>query len=330
MNHKVWVIPDDDWEQPSTNGRVIDARRRECPPELIRTAKRPLPDNAKKSPALSFSFSMFIWGSGQMYARDYGSGVKFMASMLFFYMGLSYFVFAQDSVTRFFSEIDIPVSIPAIGLVVFFVAGLVTWLCNAIDAYYRTIKEGAEPFRGVDNGIWPLLCSSLFPGWGQFLNGQPRKGFVFLLFGLIGVVSVFVLLITQHAWPFLKTGHDRFVFEIYLVGALLAAPLSMLMWIVSMYDAFRSNRELSIKKPGLPYAGKRMRKQGVVQDLVPRGTVILGLLLAISVGMQCIPKTYYLNSLENTRLEMLRKNMEIVPEVLGRVIGFVERMKVVG
>jgi hypothetical protein len=62
-----------------------------------------------------------------------------------------------------------------------------------------------------------------------------------------------------------------------------------------------------------------------LQDLVPRGTAVLGLLLAISLGMQFIPQQYYLDSLVQLRLEMLRSHMEIVPELLGKAIEFIDR-----
>jgi TM2 domain-containing membrane protein YozV len=324
MKQKVWIIPDEDWGKPTFKSRAMDARPGESPPELIRAAERPLPDKVKKSPALSFSLSMFIWGSGQIYVRDFAPGAKFMASMVFFYLGLSYLVLARSAVIRFFSEIDIPASIPAIGCAVFFATGLVAWLCNAIDAYYRTTNTRSEPFRGVSNGAWPLLCSLLFPGWGQFINGQPRKGFCFLLSGLIGVVSIFVVLIALHIWPFLKTTHERFVFEIYLVAAFLVVPLSVLMWIVSMYDAFRSNCELSKRNPGMACVGIRTHRRGALHELIPRGTAILGLLLAMSVGMQYIPKNFYQESLQSLRHEMLKKNMEIIPELIGLAADFAE------
>lgn len=325
MNQKIWVIPDETWEKSPANSRIIDGRKRDNSQEKMRTEKRPYSGLPQKSPALSFSFSMFIWGSGQMYIREFRPGSKFMASMVFFYTAISCLVFYSAAVSDFISQTDIPVSVLVIGFVVFFIVGLVLWLSNAVDAYFRTTNGRSEPFRGVDNGLWPLLSSFLFPGWGQFLNGQPRKGLFFLLFGLLGISSAFVLLVTPNVWPLLQTGQDRLVFEIYFAAALLAIPISFLMWIVSMYDSFRSCQELSRKKPGLPYAGTRVRRQGIVQDLVPRGTVFLGLLLAISVGMQFISKDFYLDSLENIRHEMLSKNMELVPELLGKAIDFFDR-----
>jgi len=92
-----------------------------------------------------------------------------------------------------------------------------------------------------------------------------------------------------------------------------------------MYDSFISGGKLLRRNPGMPYGGHGLRSRGIVQDIVPRGTVVLGLLLAISVGMQSIPKKYYLDSLESIRLAMLRNNMEIVPELLGKAVVFIDR-----
>lgn len=325
MNQKVWVIPEQDWAEPRAKNRIIDGRQRDAAPEKGRAEKRPLPRSAQKSPALSFSFSMLLWGSGQMYSREYGPGVKFMASMVFFYAAISCLVFFPASVSRFIAAIDIPVSVFIIALVAVFVVGLVLWLGSAVDAYYRTTRSRSEPFRGVDNGLWPLLCSLLFPGWGQFLNGQPRKGLFFLPFGVVGIASALLLPASRYVWPLLRTGHDRLVFEGFLAAALAAIPAAFLLWLVAIYDAFGSCREQARRKREPPHAGRRVRRPSIAESLVPRGTAILGLLLAISLGMQFIPRRYYLDSLESLRQGMLRNHMEIVPEMLGKAIAVVDR-----
>jgi TM2 domain-containing membrane protein YozV len=325
MSQKIWVIPEQDWEASPAKNRIIDGRKSVHIPDKGRTENRSTPRAAQKNPALSFSFSMLLWGGGQLYVREYGSGTKFMASMLFFYTAIAGLVLHQSSVSHFLFGIDIPVSVIAIGVVGFFAAGLTVWVGNAVDAYYRATRSRAEPFRGVGSGVWPLLCSMLFPGWGQFVNGQPRKGFFFLPVGLAGLSCAFVLLVTRSVWPVLRTSQDRLVFEIILTVALSVLPLVLLLWIVSMYDAFRSGREFFRAAPGLVHSGQRVRRPGALQDLVPRGTAVLGLLLAISLGMQFIPQQYYLDSLVQLRLEMLRSHMEIVPELLGKAIEFIDR-----
>ena len=211
------------------------------------------------------------------------------------------------------------------GSVIFIAFGLVLWLGNAVDAYNRATTSRSEPYRGVEGGLWPLLCSLLLPGWGQFLNGQPRKGLCFLPFGVAGIASALVLLASRYVWPYLRTGQDRMVFEIYLAAALAALPAAFLLWIVAVYDAFSSGRERSRRQREPAQAGYRMRRGGGLQNLVPRGTAILGLLLAISLGMQFIPKRYYLDSLESLRQQMLGNHMEIVPELLEKAIGFIDR-----
>jgi hypothetical protein len=325
MSQKIWVIPEQDWVDAPAISRMIDGRKSVHAPDLGRAAQRPVPRPAQKNPALSFSFSMLLWGSGQLYVREYGSATKFMASMFFFYAAIACLGLYQASVSHFLFGMDIPVSVIAIGAVGFFVAGLVVWVGNAVDAYYRATRSRGEPFRGVGNGVWPMLGSMLFPGWGQFVNGQPAKGLFFLPFGLAGLSGAFILLITRSLWPVLKSSQDRLAFEIFLAVALSLLPVAILLWIVSMYDAFRSGRELFRTKPGLVHAGKRVRRPGILQDLVPRGTAILGLLLAISLGMQFIPKQYYCDSLVQLRLEMLEADMQMVPEVLGRAIEFIDR-----
>jgi hypothetical protein len=66
-----------------------------------------------------------------------------------------------------------------------------------------------------------------------------------------------------------------------------------------------------------------MARRRTEPSLIPRSTAILALLLAISVGMQCIPKKYYLDALEELRVEALESNMEIIPGLIDQAMGFV-------
>ncbi len=260
-----------------------------------------------------------------------------MASMLLFYSALSALIAFRYSVGRFISEFYIPASLVIFGLVIFLAGGLVAWLFNAVDAYYRTASIRFELFRGVDNEFWPLLCSLLYPGWGQFLNGQPKKGVFFLLFGLLGTFSAVVLTVSQGAWSVLKTSPDRFAFEIYLVAALLVLPISLLMWIIAAHDAFWSCRQPVRKRP-LPkrvqYFRDRARAHGIMRILVPkiRSTVLSGLLLTVLLlaGMQYLPRKYYVDSLEEIRLEMLNSNMRITPDLVRKAIECIGKIPLAG
>jgi TM2 domain-containing membrane protein YozV len=260
-----------------------------------------------------------------MYLGEYRPGWLYMAAMVVFYSIISGLIFFRDSVSRLAAEVEIQPSAFILGAVASLVVGLALWLGNAVAAYYRTARLRTEPFLGVDNLIWPLFGSLLFPGWGQFLNGQPRKGFFFLLFGATGVFSAFVVTLSLYAWPLLKAAPVRHTYEILLISALLLTPVSVLMWLVSAYDSFRSGREQLRMKLSLRHAGYRVRSQWTLRGLVPRGTAILGLMLAMSLGMQFVPKNYYLDSLGELRIEMLNCKMEVMPELVGKVMELIDR-----
>jgi TM2 domain-containing membrane protein YozV len=315
MNQKVWFIDDSNWQEvPEKIGNAATHQ------EKKNQDSRPLTTSLTKSPALTFSFSMIVWGSGQMYSGAYRLGSIFMILMVVFYGTLSAMVVSRVTESRFITGMGIPTPVLLSGVVVYLLTGLILWLGNAVDAYYRTVRLKSELFRGVDNKLWPPVCSVLFPGWGQFLNGQPKKGLFFLLFGATGISAVFVLSVTPSVWPVLKAGPAGPVFELCLVAALLLVPVSLLMWIISAYDSFRTCRVHGSLPPGY-----RKRKQGSLKNLLPRTTAILSLLLAISVGIQCLPKKYYLSSLEKVRIETLRDNMEIIPELARKAIELIGR-----
>lgn len=317
---KTWYINDPSWKDVPDKGATDNPSAAKT-----NTENKAIPEASRKNPALSFSLSMIIWGSGQMYIGAYRSGSIFMAAMLFFHSTIYAAVFLQDSVRRFVAYIDMPRAVLVPGAVVLLVAGLVLWLVNAVDAYYRTVRSRSELFRGVDNELLPLACSVLFPGWGQFLNGQPRKGLFFLLSGVTGICSALVVSAVWYLWPLFKAGPAASAFEICLVGAFLVVPLSLMMWLVSLYDSFSSCKELFLEKLRKHPAANRVRRKMSLKGILPRWTAVLGLLLAISVGCQLFPEKYYLGSLEKIRAETLNNDMVIVPRLVGKAIEFINR-----
>jgi hypothetical protein len=284
---------------------------------------RPLSATTGKNPALSFSISMVVWGSGDLYIGAYGPGSIFLAAMLFFYAPLFAMVFFRNAASLFVDRIGLPAVVLATVGGIYLLAGLVCWLANAVGAYYRTIRLRGEVFRGVDNILWPLCGSIIFPGWGQFLNGQPIKGLFFLLGGVAGISAAFVLAVTWFLWPGLMADPAGPAFEICLVAASALFPVSLLMWIFSAYDSFVSWRELSIEKLWRHSTGRRVRSGKFLKNVAPRWTAILALLLALSVGYQWVPAGYYRHALEKIRIETKNRNMVLIPELITRVIDFI-------
>jgi uncharacterized membrane protein len=207
---------------------------------------------------------------------------------------------------------------------VLLLAGLLLWMVSAVEAYYRAAKIRSAPFFGVDRGFWPPLASLAFPGWGQFLNGQPKKGSVFLLAAMAALVAVLALLAARYAWPLVTAGGIRPDIETGLVAMLLYLPAACLVWLVGVYDAFRGHRQQVRRKLSEQNPGYRAGRRGLSRACVPRLSAVLGLLLAVSVAMQALPRQYYKDRLEEIRLAMLAHHLELMPRLLERALETVE------
>ncbi len=323
MNQKVWVIPDRDWNETEVAEKSPPAAPLPETPEVEESA--PLSASPRKNPALSFSLSLFVWGGGYRYLGETRTAAIYTAAMGLFGALLWGLLFYLKAEIGLLAHLGLSPAAVALGVTAFFLAGLILWSVNAVTAYFRTVRGWADPFLGVEKGIWPLCASLFFPGWGQFLNGQPLKGLLFLLFGMLEVFTLFVFVLARSLWPLLQGDPARRIFEVYLGGAVLLLPIFFLVWIVAAYDAWRSNQKqqrkrLCRKNPGYRPGGPR-----IVRALIPRSSAILGLLLAISLAMQFCPKTFYRHSLERVRVEMLKSHVEFIPELVQKAVGVIDR-----
>jgi hypothetical protein len=322
MNRKVWIINDGDMGESSAK-RLIENR-----PENRRNG-RPAARTPQKNPALAFSLSLLVWGSGHLYIREYRLGSIYLGCMLLFYSAIILPAMFGDYFTRlvFTNQIPVPALLGGAGL--FFSFGLACWLYGSVDAYFRTESLRTEPFRGAVNELWPLLCSLCLPGWGQFLNGQPKKGLVYLISGAFGIFSLIFISVVFSVWPILSSSSDRFVFEMYLHAALLVFPICILMWLAAAHDSFWSCREPVRKRPfrtRFQFARERIRTHGLGRYLIPKikGATVFGVLLVLTIlaGRHYFPKSYYLESLERIRVEMMSRQMKVIPELVEKAIVF--------
>ena len=325
MNQKVWVINDQDWHRSTKPEPMVEPPA--AAPPLAGPPPQPqsVPIPPQKNPALAFSLSLPLAGGGLCYLGEKRPGAYCMAGMAFFCALLATLLLYRGALVHLLARHDLQAWPFTLAAGIFFLAGLLFWQGAAVAAYYRALRQRSEPFLGGGRALWPLLGSLLLPGWGQFLNGQPRKGLCFLPCGLLAFLSLFVLGVTRGLWPLLRSEPGRRLVELYLTAALLLLPLFLLLWLVGAYDAFRSCQRQQRKKMCLNNPGYRPGGRKVLRALVPRGSAVLGLLLAISLGMQFIPKTYYRQSLQRARLEMLHNRVEILPGLVQELLGFLGR-----
>jgi hypothetical protein len=312
---KVWIIKDEDWNRGAGNSRTVAAASPERPVARQSPVAGTTPESSDKSPALAFSLAMLVWGSGHLYCKNYRTGALFLIAMALFYPLLLWYWLARSD-----AAVSGPFASSFIaGGTLFSLLGLVCWLANAVNAYYRAVKKRSAPFRGQDRETLALAGSVLFPGWGQFLNGQPVKGTVFLLFGGLGVFALGLILTIPYWGRVIETSSIGVLLDRCFVVALVLLPCSLLAWIFAAYDAVCSCRKLVRKKLAQQNPGYRAGGRGLRRNLLPRSTAVLSLMLALSLGMQFIPRIFYRDTLEKLRLEMAELHLEAAPGLLQKV-----------
>ncbi|MGE5809768.1 MAG: hypothetical protein ACM32I_11645, partial [Nitrospirota bacterium] len=231
---KVWVVADPD--------EYMNPRR------IKRITGDASPRN-EKDPALAYTLSLLFWGSGQLYNGKRTKGLIYACLALYGNaLAILLFTFQEELplYLRFFSISPAQAMLAAEFLLFFF---LFFWISNASDAYHTAIKSRRTQFTGVSSRAWPLICSLLVPGWGQFLNGQPVKGGLFAVIAAFGTFSLVSVLGILSAWPFLEDSSSRLIVE----GVLLLSLFSLLpmpfLWALGSFDAWKVAQDDIKKEP---------------------------------------------------------------------------------
>ncbi|MFI5305339.1 MAG: hypothetical protein ACHQYP_11170 [Nitrospiria bacterium] len=290
-------------------------------------------DKFDRSPAVAFSLSLLIWGGGQIYNRQHALGVLFIFLMANFWIDITLAgVFWQSMITTFNGAKIYPVAL--IGCGIFYILGLIFWIFNAFQAYRHANKADAEMFQGVNSVLLPLICSFFVPGWGQFLNGQPKKGLCFLIFTLAGLISVPVLVLIPDFWSGLETFNDRLLIEKILIIAVVFLPLIIIMWVVSVYDAVKVSLDPVKKEPigkRVEYAINRFRMNGFSRFVLPTGkrilmfSLLLGFLLILCY--QYFPTKNYTDIMQNLHSRLSQKGMVFVPRLIEQILQTAESQR---
>jgi len=306
---RVWVLDDPD-EQPRIRKKPAVATPR-----------------PQKNPAVAFSLSLLIWGAGQIYNRQGKFGFLLILLMVNFYMDPVLIWVYRESLTPFLGTVTITSSQRLMAIGAFYLSGLIVWLFNAEHAYYVANKTRTEAFRGIENSLLPVVCSLLIPGWGQFLNGQAKKGALLLPLALIGLFAVPALVIIPLFWPRLDTATDRFFWETVLVGVLALSPMILLIWPLSSFDALKVSRDDTKKEPvlkRLEYANNRRRMYGWGRGVFPyfKQTLILGLFLVFSLAVAYyqFPRDYYVARLQSLQIQLSQQHLVLIPRLIDRVL----------
>jgi len=307
MEETVWVIEDPD--------NYLKRKIEEAPPI------------EQKNPAVAYTLSFLLWGAGQIYNGQMLKGLLFLLLMLIFCAGSVLFIVYMKPVLHFLRYINIANAEIFIICEILFFSALIFWNYNAGNAYHKAMKMRRDPFTGVQSRVLPFLCSLFVPGWGQFLNGQARKGSIFIGFSILSLFSMVSIPLVFVFWTSLEASKARFIIEGILAITLLFAPFIPFIWLFGCSDALKvslddTKKESFIKR--LKYVNNRRRLQGWGKGVFPhiKLTLKLGLFLVLLLVISYFyfPKEYYTSQLRNIQTRLYRQEMVIVPHLIGRVL----------
>ena len=280
----------------------------------------------ERNPAVAFSLSLLIWGGGQLYNRQYQLGLLFFLLMADFYLFTGLTVVYWQPLTALLKTVDVMPSQLLVPCGLFVLVGLLLWIVNAIQAYYVANSDRANIFDGVEHPMLPMLCSLLIPGWGQFLNGQTKKGTCYLIVTMAGLFSMGCLFLAPVLWPTLESRMERIFVERMLIAALILSPMALLMWGVSAYDALKVCLDPLKKEPirnRVEYAMNRMRMKGW-RGMIPRMELslmfCLYLVFSLTVSHYYFPRHYYAGKLQDLQVKMTQQKMTLIPESIEHIV----------
>ena len=310
---KVWVIKDpDEYLKPRRKQRITTEY---SPP-------------VEQDPALAYTLSLLFWGSGQLYNGQRAKGLNYIGLALYSNaFALLLCMFQQEiPYYLFYYGISPAQAVLASALLLF--VFLIFWLFNASDAYHTAMKARRTPFPGVSSRAWPVFCSLLIPGWGQFLNGQPIKGALFAVCAAFGIFSLISVLGILQAWPFLEDSYSRLIIEVVLLLSLFSLLTMPFLWVLGVFDAWKVGQDDIKKEPlleRLKAANNRRRSQGWVRGVFPQ--IKRTLLLAISLIILIIitvrfyfPWNFYREYLMKALSWSSKQGMMLIPELIRGII----------
>jgi hypothetical protein len=187
-------------------------------------------------PAAAGSLSLFVWGLGQFYNRDYRLATLFLLGELqvlaFHYMLFMTWGSIREFARLFFQdEWELLLYASSIDFCLIF------FLIYNVAQAYRGAEAQGRQFNGLHMPVVSGVASMLIPGWGQILNGQLGKATLFLFAFLL---QIYCLVLYLHS-PLYRVMASLDAQQLLLarmtwvgMGVLFVTALA---WIISVYDA---------------------------------------------------------------------------------------------
>jgi TM2 domain-containing membrane protein YozV len=318
MSQKVWVIEDSHEEQVLSN-KISQKILSKLQQSSVK----------QRSPSLAYSLSIIIWGCGQFYNRQWKLGILFLLFMINYYSFMSIIFMYWERITSTFESMNLDCAKVVLIFWFFYISGLIVWLFNAWQAYFESVNTNARSFKGTKIPLLSVVCSFLIPGWGQLLNGQPKKGLLFHVFALLSLSTLPLILIIFLVWPSLEASRSRLIIEWIFSISVILSPFIFMVWIVNIFDAAKVSLDNTKKDPLLirmKHATNRFRnniqvygKKNTVLPIIKRITLIILLMIFCVISYHSFPKKFYMQQLQNLGNRMSEQEMTVIPSIIKKL-----------
>jgi TM2 domain-containing membrane protein YozV len=188
-----------------------------------------------RRPLVAASLSLLLCGAGQLFngRRDLAL-LYFLTEALFFstnWFLLKMWGFVVETLSLFSIR---PTDIMFVILAANYVF-LVFLVLNVFQAYKDA--SGGAPAEPLRQPLISAPASLLVPGWGQMLNGEPRKGALVLGVFLTGGYAFVLSLFFESIWRLWDSSYQMiFGFEL-TTGGVVALSVAVMAFLYGFYDA---------------------------------------------------------------------------------------------
>jgi hypothetical protein len=282
----------------------------------------------ERNPARAYTLSLLLWGTGQSYNEEHGKALVLEVLLIALVVGTVVALIFSEHLLLFLQARQISSSQTFLFLELLFFGMLVFWISIAGDAYRTAARSRSTRFPGIQNHVYPCLCSLLVPGWGQFLNGQPVKGAFFSAVSVFAFFAVVSIPLTLLFWTSLEASGARSLVEAVFAVTVVYAPVIPFLWLLGAYDALRVSLDDYRKEPlweRIKAANNRRRTKGLVKGVFPwlgRASVLaLALTISVIVVTRNFPVRYYIEWLTFLRQELTKLGMIILPELITKLLA---------
>lgn len=307
---------------PGILGRIKKLKRLREEKSEVSVAERTIRLGDKKSAA---SLSLLFPGLGQVYMGQKAFGLSFIFSnvvLTLMYLFLS-------GILRI--SVFTPELVPAYDFHVLLIAPLAIVLLSAISIHmafglFPELQLARLITANKKNRLYWMAL--LFPGYGQLLNGQPKKGIAFSSLCILAVFSGIAMFFTYSInwYEYAEEVGVRYL-EIALIIMSIIVVVGIFAYLLSIFDAFVVKRNPYLKRPLLKRLGRAFGiglspndKAPIRKTSLKFASISIVLLFFLSLFMlKPGYRTFYGDKIDTAKAMFMKKNMKVIPSILESV-----------